>query len=81
MSVIAASLGALSKVSEPDFMKIGMALQSTYADASNLSKQTLKTVGLIGVESYEGLLTTVWVLVKESLMKDPITTKQTYEGL
>ncbi len=59
MSVIAASLGVLSKVSEPDFMKIGMALQSTYADASNLSQQTLETVRFIGGESYEGLLTTV----------------------
>ncbi len=81
MSVIAAALEVFSINSEPDFMKIGMALQSTYADASNLSQQTLETVGLISVESYEGLLTTVGVLVKESLMKDPITTKQTYEEL
>ncbi len=69
MSVIAASLDALSKNSEPDFMKIGMALQSTYADASNLSKQTLETVGLIGGDSDEGLLSMVGVLVKESLEK------------
>ncbi len=69
MSVIAASLEALSKKSEPDFMKIGMALQSTYADASNLSKQTLETVGLIGGESCDDLLTQVGVLVEESLEK------------
>ncbi len=43
LSVIAASLDAISKNSEPSFMKIGMALQSIYADASDLSLQTLET--------------------------------------
>ncbi len=69
MSDIAASLDALSKNSEPDFLKIGMALQSTYADASNLSQQTLETVGLIGAESDEALLTRVGALVQSSLEK------------
>ncbi len=69
ISDIATSLGSLSINSEPDFMKIGMALQSIYADASNMSQQILETVGLIGGESDEGLLAKVGGLVTESLEK------------
>ncbi len=69
ISAIAGSLCTLSKKSEQGFIKIGMALQSTYADASNLSRQTLETVGIIGGESDEGLLAQVGVLVRVSLEK------------
>ena len=69
LSLIAASLNAIPKSSEPSFMKIGMALQSVYTDATELTQQTLEALKLIGGESDEGLLVKVGMLVKASLEK------------
>ncbi len=69
MSVIAASLDAISKNSEPGFMKIGMGLQSIYSDATELTRQMLEAVELIGGESEEGLLGKGGMLVKTSREK------------
>ncbi len=69
MSVLASSLGKISKASEPNFMKIGTALQSIYSDAKELTRLAIKTIELIGGESQKGFLTKVGTLVNESLEK------------
>ncbi len=69
LSVIAASLDAIPKDSEPSFMKIGRELQSIYSDATEFTRQTLETVKLFGGESEEGLLAKVGMIARATLEK------------
>lgn len=61
------SLETTCKNVEPRFLDLGQKLESAYADATELTRQTLDTVGQIGEEKHETVLLRVGRFAEESL--------------